>query len=189
MNDLEQKFSVYNDYKQYIEENEKIIHFLRDNDSMLNTYVSPIIKSIGALKAYVDGEDRELNQEEINIVEFGFNYLFENLEQIKLYLKQFNGDLLALESKSYLINIIFELEEYKEEIEKDHELDQSEKEQDLKQINAILTYLESILTVENHKESELLNAYIQKFYDLKSKYKDVVVAAHAFEEYCAEFGI
>src|SRR5690606_8541302 len=100
---------LYQDFESYLKENEKLITHLEKNHSLLSEYVLPIKKALVFLRK-LDELD-EIDSEAQVIFEYGFNYLFENLEQIKLYLRQLNNDYELLDKMSLYIKIVFDLEE------------------------------------------------------------------------------
>jgi hypothetical protein len=183
-----EQYSIFEDFAHYVEENYDLISFLEMNDSILNDYVSPIIKTLTYLKKLKEVEEEALSEEDASIFDFGFEYLFENIEQIKLYYKQLNEDYFNLEQNSFYIHMVFQLEELKVELLKMEDL--ADKEKDLALIEQLLDYFESLIAVEPIKvEDETMQESIESFELLYQKYDEVVRLTDAFHEYCATYGI
>src|SRR5690554_592383 len=98
--------TLFTDFENYINENSNLITYLKDHNSLLDEYVTPIIKSLTFLMKMSQVE-KEISEEAEVIFEYGFNYLFENLEQIKLYLRQLHNDYELLDKMSFYIKIVF----------------------------------------------------------------------------------
>ncbi len=182
--------TIYTDFENYIKENNHLISFLEENNSLLNEYISPIIKSLTYLKQMIENEEEEKTVHDIHaIFEYGFNFLFENLEQIKLYLRQLNNDYKLLEKMSLYIKIVFDLEELKLEIEKNKEIDEEEKENDMNKIDDALEFFEENIVPKVVINEFELDKYLNLYYDLLDKYTELVLMSDAFLEYCAIYGI
>ncbi len=179
---------LYNDFVNYIKENNKLISFLEENKSLLTDYISPIIKSLTFLAKIAESDEN--NSEEIqSIFDYGLSYLFENLEQLKLYLRQLNNDYQLLDKMSFYIKIVFDLEELKMEIEKCDDIDKEEKNKDINRIDDVLEFFEDNI-VPNVVINEFeLDNYLKLYYDLLNKYTNIVLANEAFNEYCSIYGI
>ncbi|MDF2698740.1 MAG: hypothetical protein K0Q49_296 [Haloplasmataceae bacterium] len=178
-----ENFSVFKDFESYVTENEKLINYL--NNSLLNDLIIPIVKTLTYLEN-LDKED-ELSIDNIEIFEFGFEYLFENLEQIKIYLHQFKNNYEVLEAKSVYIKMIFQLEEFKVELTKKEETD-TEMKRDLKKIDEAINFFDESLTSTIIIEHELED-YLRFYYELTDKYDDIYLVSDSFNEYCANYGI
>ena len=153
----------------------------------MNVFVSPVIKALELFDRTKGAGRKELDEEDEMIFEYGFDFLFENIEQIKLYLQAFEGDYEKLEKNSLYIRLIFELEELKVEIEKmDEKPDDSSK--DLSHIDQLLDYFEGLME-SNERDETVFERMMILFYALFEKYDDVVLIADAFSEYCATYGI
>jgi hypothetical protein len=182
-------YSIFEDFAHYVEENYDLISFLEMNDSILNDYVAPIIKTLTYLKKLKEVQEEELNEEDEAIFAFGFEYLFENIEQIKLYLKQLEDDYFNLEQNSFYINMVFQLEELKVELQKMEE-NEAGREQDLHLINQLLEYMESLIAIDSVvMDDQKLQESIENYERLYQKYEEVVRLTDAFHEYCATYGI
>lgn len=180
--------SLYNDFINYVNENHQLITYLDESQSVLNDYVGPIIKALYYLNK-ISEEDEDVNKEIEDVFQFGVNYLFENIEQIKLYLRQLNNDYQLLDKMAFYIKVVFDLEELKLEIDKVSDIDQDEKERDIKIIDEILEFFEeNIVPDVTFNELELDN-YLSSYYDMIDKYRDIPLTAEAFMEYCASYGI
>lgn len=185
--DLED-YSVFSDFEYYLNENEELIDYLEAKNSLLNVFIRPVIKTLNYLIEQNNLEGKELDQEEEIIFAYGFDYLFENLEQIKLYLKSFNGDYELLEKKSLYIRFVFELEELKLELEK-REVKSDDVEDDIQQMDMLLDYFEGLIETDA-KDEQKFEKMVLLYYTLFDKYKeDVVLITEAFSAYCATYGI
>lgn len=183
-------YTVYDDFLSYIQENDSIITFLEDNHSILNDFVEPVIKTLNYLNKQKISEGSELNHEDFDIFQFGFEYLFENVEQIKLYLEGFNQDFLLLEEKSFYIKMVFQLEELKLELEKKSDIDATTMEHDLSFIDEALSFFEDLVhSKQNLYDEHKMNQYIVKFNELYEEYDDIVLLSDAFDQYCSTYGI
>ncbi len=182
-------YSLHSDFESYLKENERLISFLEENNSLLNEYISPIVKSLVFLMNNMKTEENEITEDAKEIFEFGFHYLFENIEQLKLYLRQLNNDYQLLEKMALYIKIVFNLEELKVEIEKNEEIDATEREHDINRIDDALEFFEENI-VPNIVINEFeLDQYLILYYELLDKYPDIILMSDAFSEYCASFGI
>lgn len=178
-----EKYSLYTDFENYVKENQKLINFLEEEQSLLNDYVNPIIKSMTHIMKQTEDS---IETDVINLFSVGFNLLFENIEQLKLYLRQLNNDYELFEKMSLYIKIIFYLEELKVEINKDVENDNAN---DIKSIDEALDFFEEII-VSNILFNEFeLDKYLNLYYELLDKYAEVYLMVDAFSEYCTTYGI
>lgn len=178
---------LYQDFESYLKENEKLITHLEKNHSLLSEYVLPIKKALVFLRK-LDELD-EIDSEAQVIFEYGFNYLFENLEQIKLYLRQLNNDYELLDKMSLYIKIVFDLEELKFEIDKSETIDEDEKQNDINKIDEALQFFEDNIVPQIAINEFELDKYLNLYYDLQNKYTDLVFMSEAFKEYCSVYGI
>ncbi|NLG80973.1 MAG: hypothetical protein GX490_00415 [Bacilli bacterium] len=115
--------------------------------------------------------------------------MFENIEQIKLYLRQLNNDYKLLDKMAFYIKIVFDLEELKLEIEKTNDIEQAEKEKDIKAIDEMLEFFEENIVPDVTFNDLELDNYLRRYYDILDKYRDIPLIADAFMEYCAMYGI
>ena len=183
-----EEYSVFNDYLNYIEENKAIIEHLENRQSLLTDFISPIIKTLSYIN--VLNECDELNSEYLEIFQYGFEYLFENLEQIKLYKKQLNDDINLLEQRSIYIKMIFVFEEYKMELLKiDGENMHPDLKPDLRKIDEVLHLFEDFLTPNSLIDEQVLDGVLRFYYELQYKYDEIVLLMDAFNEYCATYGL
>lgn len=187
------EYSVFDDFEHYINENYELIQYLEAKESILNDFVGNVIKALRFLINLKHQEGKALDLEDEMIFTYGFDFLFENVEQLKLYLKLFDGDYERLEKKSLYIRFVFELEELKVEIEKREEKPEGY-EEDLKLMNELLDYFEGLIEAEKEVENQLkedldFERKVMQFYSLFKKYDDVVLITDAFKAYCASYGI
>jgi len=180
---------LYTDFENYVNENEHLISFLENENSLLNEYIAPIIKSLTYLMKMVDDDDEEPTNDFLVIFKYGFDYLFENLEQIKLYLRQLNNDYPLLDKMSLYIKIVFDLEELKIEIDKNHDIEQDEKMTDINRIDDALEFFEENIVPKVVINEFELDKFLNLYYELLEKYTEVVLMSDAFIEYCATYGI
>lgn len=186
-------YSMFEDFEHYIQENYELIQYIEAKGSLLNDYVGNIIKALTFLKTLKEREGESWNQDDEMIFAYGFDFLFENIEQIKLYLKAFDGDYERLEKKSLYIRLVFELEELKVELEKREEKPEGY-EDDINTINQLLEFFESLIEADDEtedtlKEGKPFDHYVRQFEALFNKYEDVVLVADAFKAYCDSYGI
>lgn len=181
-------YSLFSDFQKYLDENEKIINFLNDNNSILNEFVLPIIKTLSYLDKLAKENDEGLSKSDYQIFEFGIEYLFEKNEQIKLYLKQFNNSYDLLEKMSLYIKIIFNLEEYIVELKKEINYDKKEIENDLNLINDCIRFFEDYINNKDNMDSNL-DEFLNNYYYIRNKYNDITLIADAFIRYCNNYGI
>lgn len=178
--------SLYKDFINYVNDNHQLISYLEESQSILNDYVAPIIKALYYLnKIAKEDTSREIE----DVFQFGVNYLFENIEQIKLYLRQLNNDYKLLDKMAFYIKIVFDLEELKLEIEKTNDIEQAEKQKDIKAIDEMLEFFEENIVPDVTFNDLELDNYLRRYYDILDKYRDIPLIADAFMEYCAMYGI
>jgi hypothetical protein len=187
--DLMEKYSLYTDFQNYINENYELLYRLESEESILDDFTSPIIKTLTYLYGKALEDEDTISKEDKQIFEFGFQFLFENIEQIKLYLKQLNNDFELLEKRSFYIKMIFNAEELKVEINKNTELSANEIKKDLEKLDEILNFFENLIDVEIEINDELLNAYMIAYNDICNKYDTIVLMSDAFILYCNTYGI
>ncbi|QVK19443.1 hypothetical protein KHQ81_07110 [Mycoplasmatota bacterium] len=181
--------TLYSDFENYVNENGQLISHLENEQSLLNEFITPIIKSLSYLMLIMKAEEEEPSKDVQELFEYGLNYMFENLEEIKLYLRQLNNDYTLLDKMSLYIKIVFDLEELKLEIEKNQEIDEEEKSYDLKRIDQSLEFFEENI-VPNVVINEFeLDKYLNLYYELLDKYTELTLMSEAFIEYCAAYGI
>lgn len=177
---------LYLDFENYLKENEVLVTHLESNNSLLSEYIIPIKKALIFLKQM---EDKDIVDDVEVIFEYGFSYLFDNLEQIKLYLRQLGNDYDLLDKMSLYIKIVFDLEELKFEIDKNETIDENEKLNDINKIDEALQFFEDNIVPHIAINEFELDRYLNLYYDLLNKYTDVVFMSDAFKEYCAIYGI
>lgn len=180
-----ENYSIFTDFQHYIEENKELIDYLEEHESLLDEFVSPIIKALNYLNKLQKKNNQGLAEDDQAIFSYGFDYLFENIEQIKLYIHQFHGSFELLEKKSPYIKIIFQLEELKVELEKMEE--EPKVKSSLTLIQDLLDYFEGVIDSEELPMD--LESKIISYYELLNEYNDVLMIADAFNEYCATYGI
>lgn len=181
--------SLYSDFENYVNENGQLISYLENEHSLLNEFISPIIKSLSYLMSMIKIEEQEPSKDVQDLFEYGFKYMFENLEQIKLYLRQLNNDYTLLDKMSLYIKIVFDLEELKLEIDKNQEIDEEEKTFDLKRIDESLEFFEENIVPKVVINEFELDKYLNLYYELLDKYTELTLMSDAFIEYCATYGI
>ena len=179
---------LYQDFQNYIRENNQLISYLEKNNSLLAEYIVPIKKALIFLEQIKKIDKKATNEVEV-IFEYGFSYLFENLEQIKLYLRQLYNDYDLLDEMSFYIKIVFDLEELKLEIDKHETIDEDEKINDINKIDEALQFFEDNIVPKIVINEFELDRYLNLYYDLLHKYTDLVLMSEAFKEYCAMYGI
>lgn len=183
-----ENYSVFSDFEHYVRENEEIITFLEQEQSLLNDYVAPIVRALNYIKKLKETEDEEFTQDDEDIFKYGFDYLFENIEQIKLYIHQLENDYYLLEKRSYYVKMVFQLEELKVELEKMERSDEIT--ENLQLIDKLLEYFETYITKEDILIDETeMNQNISQFYHLFDQYNEIVLLTDAFNAYCATYGI
>jgi hypothetical protein len=180
--------TLFSDFENYIKENEGLILYLQTSKSILDDYISPIIRSLTFLAKLSNFEAENDNEGQI-IFEYGYNYLFENLEQIKLYLRQLYNDYKLLDKMSLYIKIVFDLEELKLEIDKNEAIDERDKQTDINEIDEVLSFFEDNIVPDFVINEFELDKYLKLYYDLLAKYTDLVLMGDAFRDYCAAYGI
>ncbi|HEY8365338.1 MAG TPA: hypothetical protein VIK84_07165 [Haloplasmataceae bacterium] len=180
--------TLYSDFENYIKENNNLIEYLKSNNSILDEYVSPIIKSLSFLVKMAQIEDKITAETEL-IFQYGFNYLFENLEQIKLYLRQLHNDYKLLDKMSFYIKIVFDLEELKLEINKNESITEKDKQKDINLIDEALEFFEDNIVPDVAINEFELDKYLHLYYDLLDKYSELEFMIDVFNEYCATYGI
>ncbi len=177
------KYSLYTDFENYVKENQLLINFLEKEQSLLNDYVSPIIKTM----TYIMKQTADIVESNLlDIFNFGFNLLFENIEQLKLYLRQLNNDYKLFDKMSLYIKIIFDLEELKVELIKDTENDY---ENDIKSIDKTLDFFEEIIIPNISLNEFELDKYLNLYYEFLGKYSEINLMVDVFSEYCGTYGI
>lgn len=179
-------YDIYKDYSSYLKENEELITKLQQSNSLLTEYIDPIIKALGYLQTQKEYHAEEYTAEDEAIFSAGFNCLFENLEQIKLYLHALNDDYSLLDRHSYYIKLIFDLEEIKVELEK---LDEQPL-NDIKKIAKSLEFFEQLISPQSSEiDEDELGKHLKIWESMQKKYDFIIPLTVAFNEYCESVGI
>lgn len=144
---------VFNDYCNWKLENENLIYNLINNKSEL---ISRFKHVYDVVEYYSDkmAEDGKLNDDELQIVESGFDYLYDQIQNISILLKQyFNDDLLEMEDYSELINLYLYSLDFLNEAQEDEKI--------------------------NPENIKLLEQYSDRIYDLICQRKAATPELHA----------
>lgn len=108
------------DYNSWLMDNEDFLVMLEKNNSAIYERLDDVIKVVSYIEALYVAQKKVDEDMEI-IFDVGFSYLFETIEEVKLYFKTYlNNDMLLLNKYSYVINYILYLDDLKASlIEKD----------------------------------------------------------------------
>ena len=168
---------VFNDYCNWKLENEKLIYDLISTKSDL---ISRFKHVYDVVEYYNDemNEKKKLSEEETNIFESGFNYLYDQFQNLELILDTvFHNDLAEMEKSAELINLYlysldFENEYCSQENQNDEKLDLLKKYSD--KIYAMIVNKEEP-TEELHRQLDRLcfRVFGESYYGVNEIFLDI----------------
>ncbi len=116
------------DYKSYYQDNNDFFDLLIENKSLVYDRLSDVFKVLGFIEMMVDMYTKIDEELEI-IFETGFSYFHEQIEQIKIYYKDyFKGNFTKFEHYAPLINYSLYLDDLSEALDEKELLDKETKE-------------------------------------------------------------
>jgi len=116
------------DYKSYYQDNNDFFILLIENNSLVYDRLSDVFKVLGFIEMMVDMYTK-IDEELEVIFETGFSYLHEQIEQIKVYYKNyFKGNFIKFESYAQLINYGLYLDDLTEALQEKELLHKETKE-------------------------------------------------------------
>lgn len=116
------------DYKSYYQDNNDFFALLIENNSLVYDRLSDVFKVLGFIEMMVDMYQKIDEELEI-IFETGFSYFHEQIEQIKIYYKDyFKGNFIKFERYAQLINYSLYLDDLEEALNEKELLNKETKE-------------------------------------------------------------
>ncbi|HNZ77352.1 MAG TPA: hypothetical protein PLH44_02620 [Bacilli bacterium] len=116
------------DYKSYYQDNHDFFALLIENNSLVYDRLSDVFKVLGFIEMMVDMY-KKIDEELEIIFETGFSYFHEQIEQIKIYYKDyFKGNFIKFERYAQLINYNLYLDDLKEALNEKELLNNETKE-------------------------------------------------------------
>ena len=105
---------MVNDFKSWVKENEELINFLKENDSLIMARYNDIMMVLSYLSKKEENLDADLSV----IYDFGFSYIYDRFDYIKEFIKTyFDGDRVEFLKYEQLINYYIYLEDLHDVIE------------------------------------------------------------------------
>lgn len=111
------------DYLSYVAGNKDLLHLLENNNSILYYHLKDVIYVCDYINNFFrKNKKNDSNDDLVVIFETGFKYLYEQLEQIKIYFeKYFNKDYFLFKNYELLINYALYIDDFTECLaEKEH---------------------------------------------------------------------
>ncbi|NLN50940.1 MAG: hypothetical protein GX149_04910 [Acholeplasmataceae bacterium] len=103
---------VYNDYASWIIENSNLFESLKQQNSIIYTRFKHVFDVVSHLYELLL-ENKLLDDEQNNIFEVGFYYLYEQFENVKLLLEHtYEGDIVAFNKQSATIELLLSTIEF-----------------------------------------------------------------------------
>ena len=143
---------IFNDYNNWKQENEDLISTLINNKSEIIRRFKHVYDCVEFFANEISN-DIKLNDDEMQIFESGFNYLYDQFQNIQIFLEHFfNNDIKEMENYSELINLYLYALDFESEL----------------------------LNKENVKEedNDALNNYIDKVFELIKEKKEANLILH-----------
>lgn len=143
------------DYKNYYQDNNDFFLLLIEKQSLVYDRLSDVFKVLGFIEMMVDMSKKVDDELEV-IFETGFSYFHEQIEQIKIYFKDyFKGNFTKFASYSQLINYSLYLDDLTEALQEKGMLNKESKEA----ITAIGQEIENILIKHGKYSLEDIDRY------------------------------
>lgn len=111
------------DYLSYVAGNKDLLDLLENNNSVLYYHLKDVIYVCNYISNYIKKSNQNENNADLEVIfETGFKYLYDQLEQIKIYYeKYFNKDYFLFKHYELLINYALYIDDFTECLsEKNH---------------------------------------------------------------------
>ena len=112
------------DYKNYLNINKDLITLLKDNDSILYYRFKDVIYVCNYIVEFFKKNKVNSDNEDLEVIfETGFKYLYEQLDQIKIYFEKFfNKDYFLFKKYELLINYALYIDDFSESLAEKNKL-------------------------------------------------------------------
>lgn len=102
-----------NDYNAWLKDNNDFLMMLKDNNSSVYHRLMDVFKILEYIESLYNSQ-KSIESELAEIFEFGYAYLFDTIEEVKLYYENyFNRDYILFSKYESLINYILYLDDLK----------------------------------------------------------------------------
>lgn len=175
---------IIEDYNSWLEDNKDLITLLEQNDSVIYERLDDVIKVVSYIEAVYLAQ-KQIDEDLTVIFEVGFAYLFESLEEVKLYYEKYlNNDFILLNQYSYVINYILYLNDLKESLIENNLFNE-----EIKSVfSGIFTQLDELVKEKKTFEIELLDSFNQEL-DLYLSSFEVVTILEVFSRISEELSL
>lgn len=166
------------EYKSYLSENDDFLQAFQNHNSLTYIRLSNLIKLLNIIVDKQE-EEKKLSEELEIIFDSGFTFLFEQLEDIKIYYyKFFDEDFDLLFKYEHLINVYLTYEDLMVSIKEQSKLDEETK----KAINDVLNEIEDVLRNKKALSIERYQEIDDLMLEISNQYPDVKITLEILEE-------
>ena len=143
------------EYKEYITANKDLLSFLKEKESIIYDRFSDILKVLGYIDFTIDKYGTIEEEYEV-FYEVGFGFLYNQLEEVKLYFdKYFNKSYSEFQIYEPIINYALYLDDLKLTLKEEELMND-----DINQaINDVLEMIENILELKNGYNEEVFDEF------------------------------
>lgn len=172
------------DYNSWLEDNQDLIVMLEKNNSVIYERLDDIIKVLSYIEALYLAQ-KEVEEDLEVIFDVGFSYLYETIEEVKLYYENYlNNDFILLNQYSYIINYILYLDDLKESL-----IEEQLFSDDIKTLfSDIFNELDNILKEKKTFKLEILDKFNAKL-DVYISSFEVVTVLEVFSRIAEELSL